>query len=160
MKLIHLTTFVLLAISFVPMSFARSLSLKDLRRAAERGDAIAQNNLGNRYYNGEGVVKDYGEAVKWHRRAAEQGLASAQFNLGVCYENGEGVKKDADEAVKWYRRAAEQGDVYARKVLEELGVNSTENDGNQSAAPKKFCSSCGARLTGAGRFCSQCGAKQ
>ena len=76
---------------------------------AERGDPVAQFNLGVCYDNGEGVAKDQVEAVKWFRKAADQGLAEAQGNLGVCYRNGKGVAKDQVEAVKWFRKAADQG---------------------------------------------------
>ena len=77
--------------------------------AAEAGNRIAQNSLGDCYYYGKGVAKDYTEAVKWYRKAAEQGYASAQNNLGTCYHWGKGVERDDAEAVKWYRKAAEQG---------------------------------------------------
>ena len=55
---------------------------------------LAQNNLGFCYGKGNGVPKDYTEAVKWYRKAAEQGNATAQSNLGHRYYNGEGVAKD------------------------------------------------------------------
>ncbi len=51
---------------------------------AEKGDAKAQTLLGDIMYgNGEGVDKDYVEAVKWYRKAADQGHAGAQVNLGL-----------------------------------------------------------------------------
>ena len=81
--------------------------LADVRAEAEKGDAIAQYNLGICYANGQGVAKDYVEAVKWFRKAAEQNFAQAQFILGGRYGLGEGVAKDEAEAVKWYRKAAE-----------------------------------------------------
>ena len=80
-----------------------------LRKAADQGDAEAQYQLGNCYYDGDGVAKNYAEGVKWYRQAAEQGLASAQFKLGLCYKAGNGVAEDPAEAVKWFNRAAEQG---------------------------------------------------
>ena len=46
--------------------------IEDLRKAAEKGDAVAQNNLGAAYLNGEGVPKNMTEAVKWFREAAER----------------------------------------------------------------------------------------
>jgi len=84
---------------------------------AEQGDSDAQYNLGYMYYNGEGVVQDYKEAVKWYRKAAEQGDSDAQLGLGNKYYNGQGVRKDYKEAVKWYRKAAEQGDSSAQYNL-------------------------------------------
>ena len=94
-----------------------SKELTELRAKAESGDASAQFNLGHSYYMGEGVTKNYVEAVKWCRKAAEKNNASAQFNLGVCYSNGNGVVEDDVEAVKWYRKAAEQNDAYAQYNL-------------------------------------------
>ena len=93
--------------------------LTKLKRAAENGDAEAQNDLGVRYHNGQGVAKDYTEAMKWYRKAAEQGNIVAQYNLAVMYYNGQGVAKDYSEAVKWYRKAAEQGLAQAQN---DLGV--------------------------------------
>ena len=80
-----------------------------IRKAAEQGQADAQTNLGVMYYNGEGVVKNAQEAVKWWLKAAEQGNAEAQYYLGLMYDNGVGLVKNFQEAVKWYRKAAEQG---------------------------------------------------
>jgi len=78
------------------------------------------------YGNGEGVLQDYKEAVKWYRLAAEQGYVDAQFNLGVVYDNGEGVPQDYAEAVKWYRLAAEQG---SAKAQNNLGIMYEYGDG-------------------------------
>ena len=69
---------------------------------AEQGDALAQYILGLYYEDGQGVIQDYEEAVKWIRLAAEQGNEVAQNNLGLCYEHGEGVIQDYKEAYKWY----------------------------------------------------------
>ena len=49
--------------------------LIQMRQAAERGDAKAQYSLGVAYFKGEGVQKNYTEAVKWSLKAAEQGLS-------------------------------------------------------------------------------------
>lgn len=35
------------------------------------------------YYNGEGVKKDYKEAIKWYSKAAEQGQENAKENLKI-----------------------------------------------------------------------------
>ena len=97
------------------MSQSHSHSMKNLeitRIAAERGVSPAQYDLALCYYNGEGVEKDFLQAVKWWRKAAEQGHVRAQCSLGHCYFNGEGVPQDDVQAVSWYRKAAEQG--YAR----------------------------------------------
>src|SRR5260221_11485102 len=77
-----------------------------LRIAANQGVAKAQYALGECYVTGQGVRRDYAEAVKWVRKAAELNYALAQLRLGICYYNGEGVAVDYSEAVKWHRKAA------------------------------------------------------
>ncbi|MDW1576616.1 tetratricopeptide repeat protein [Vibrio sp. Vb2880] len=95
-------------------------------KAAEQGYAPEQDALGVMYYKGEGVLKDYKQAVSWYRKAAEQGYASAQNNLGFMYGMGEGVIQDYNQAVSWYRKAAEQGFATAQF---NLGVMYGEGQG-------------------------------
>ena len=57
-------------------------SVDELRKKAEAGDAAAQYNLGVMYANGNGVLSDSAEAVRWYRKSAKQGNADAQSNLG------------------------------------------------------------------------------
>jgi len=92
-------------------------------QAANQGNAAAQCNLGNCYYNGQGVTQDNNQAVEWYKKAAEQGNTSAQYNLGVCYHNGKGVAQDSNQAAYWYKKAADQGDADAKNKLEELGIS-------------------------------------
>jgi hypothetical protein len=89
------------------------------RKAAELGNASAQDRFGTMYIDGRGVKQDYKEAVKWFRKAAAQGYAEAYRHLGLMYARGEGVPQDYFEAVEWFRKAAEQGDVYAYVHLGE-----------------------------------------
>ena len=60
-----------------------SADIAEVRAKAEAGDAEAQVKLGDMYYFGRGVPKDYTQAVSWYRKAAQQGYAKAQYNLGV-----------------------------------------------------------------------------
>ncbi|MGH6953553.1 MAG: tetratricopeptide repeat protein, partial [Alphaproteobacteria bacterium] len=88
----------------VPQDYAEAM--KWYRKAADQGDAPAQNNLGFMYDSGWGVPQDYAEAAKWYRKAADQGIAIAQLNLGVSYELGDGGPRDYVEAHKWFNLAA------------------------------------------------------
>ena len=76
------------------------------RQDAEQGDAEAQYRLAELYRIGQGVGKDYAQAVKWYRRAAEQDHVEARYWLGRLYENGRGVEQDDSEAAEWYKKAA------------------------------------------------------
>ena len=84
---------------------------------AEQGNAESQYHLGVMYQRGDGVFRDYNEAVKWYRKSAEQGHSDAQYNLGIMYERGHGVPQDYKEAVKWYKKSAEQGESLAQYNL-------------------------------------------
>jgi hypothetical protein len=66
-----------------------------------------QNNLGELYYYGDGVTKDYEEALSWFRLAADQDYHDAQHNLGEMYFNGQAVTRDYEEAYMWLSLASE-----------------------------------------------------
>jgi uncharacterized protein len=87
------------------------------RKAADLGNALAQNNLGVMYQNGQGVPRDYAEALKWFRLAGDQGIALAQNNLGAMYQNGYGVPQNYAEALKWFQKAADQGNALGQYSL-------------------------------------------
>ena len=98
-------------------------ALKWFRKAADQGDADAQNGLGLMYREGHGVQQDYAEALKWFRKAADQGNANAQFKLGAMYEMGVGVPPNLTEALKWLRKAAEQDEVVAQSFVGTIYAN-------------------------------------
>jgi TPR repeat protein len=90
-----------------------------LRKAAEKNPE-AESHVGWVYSQGDGVPKNYDEAVSWYRKAAEHGNASGQANLGFMYINGRGVQKDLAAGAKWVQAAADQGDGTAQYYLAEL----------------------------------------
>ena len=65
---------------FTACLFAQATSVftEAHQKAAERGFAFAQYDLGEMYAIGEGVLEDRAEAVKWYRWTAEQGLLDAR----------------------------------------------------------------------------------
>lgn len=87
------------------------------RGRTEQGDAIAQYELGSRYYHGQGVPQDYAEALCWYRKSAEQGDSKAEYAIGYMYYHGQAVSQNYAEALRWYRQAAEQGDPKAQYEL-------------------------------------------
>lgn len=86
-------------------------------KAAELGDADAQNYVGVLYDTGRGVPEDDRLAVDWYRKSAQQGHWWGAKNLGGMYAAGTGIAKDEAEAVKWYRIAAERGLAEAQNAL-------------------------------------------
>jgi len=55
------------------------------RRAAERGFAGSQNNLGDQYETGKILSKSNEFAVYWYTRAAERGEPGAYFSLATLF---------------------------------------------------------------------------
>lgn len=84
------------------------------RKAAQKGDAKAQNNLGMAYIRGTGVMQDFKEAAMWLSKSAEQGNAKAQNNLSIMYLSGKGVATDLKLAASWCEKAAQQNDPAAQ----------------------------------------------
>lgn len=95
-------------------------ALENSHPIADEMDHWEMANLGRRYYQGDGVLQDYGEAMKWCRLAAAQGSTFAQNMLGHMYQEGEGVEPDFQEAMRWYRLAAERGDPRGQSMLGQV----------------------------------------
>ena len=112
--------------------------LSELKTKAAKSDAESQLQLGAAYAKGQGVDKDYTEAVKWYRHAAERGQALAQSNLGFYYANGRGVDKDYTEALRWYRKVAEQGVATAQHNLGVMYANGQDVDKDYTEAAKWY----------------------
>lgn len=72
------------------------------QKAAENGDTKAMGKLGERYYYGRGVERDFKTAFYWLKKATAQGCESSAHLLGVHYNSFKNYK----EAVKWYRAYA------------------------------------------------------
>jgi hypothetical protein len=80
-------------------------------------------HLGVMYTDGDGVSKDYAQAVTWFRKAADAGNSMGMANLGMMmYYRGWGVGRDRTEAARWLRRAAELGNDDAKSQLRQLGL--------------------------------------
>jgi TPR repeat protein len=84
-----------------------------LEKAARKGYAPAQVNLGVFYLYGCGTPQNYGAALYWLISAADLGSSSAHTNLGILYLQGKGVKQDFGEALRHFRVAANAGDAGA-----------------------------------------------
>ena len=63
----------------VPKDLGKAAEL--FRKAADQGNADAQDNLGMLYENGRGVPKDLDKAAELYKKAADQGNQHAIVNL-------------------------------------------------------------------------------
>ena len=106
------------------------------RKAAERGFAKAQCNLGLCYAKGEGVPKDERVAAEWYRKAADQDFAQAQFLLGGAYFFGEGLLQDSEQALAWVAKAEQQGYPLAKEALPMLRQAVAMTEARRDAAQR------------------------
>lgn len=86
-------------------------------KAANQGDALAQNELAYMYAAGKGAQRDNEKALKWYQQAAKQGLASAQYNLALMYLNGLGTSPNQALGEQWLKESASRGFEPARAKL-------------------------------------------
>lgn len=83
------------------------------RDSAEKGDPLAQFQLGSAYQQGKGVPVDLPKAVEWCEKAAMQGNMLAECNFGLMLLQGIGVKEDEEKGLVFLSRAAGKGDKLA-----------------------------------------------
>ncbi|OJW69903.1 MAG: hypothetical protein BGO68_03215 [Candidatus Amoebophilus sp. 36-38] len=101
--------------------------LSNLISQAEKGDIAIQSYLGDIYYYGWGIDKDYQKALETYQKAAKKEHSHAQFQIGEIYFNGWGVTKDYQKALEAYEKAADQGHIDVKHQLEKLITQSENN---------------------------------
>lgn len=84
---------------------------------AENNNVDAIRRIGNLYYDGIGVKKDYEVAIKWYTKASNLGDSWAKLRLGDMYRDGKGVEIDIKKAITLYSEVAQEGNVAALSNL-------------------------------------------
>jgi TPR repeat protein len=101
----------------------REAGVEWLRKAAEVGDGGAMWFLGSAYREGQGVGRDFEQAITWFLKAVEAGHRSGWISAAGVYDDH---LKMPERAVPLLRRAAELGltDSYSRlgSILERRGT--------------------------------------
>ncbi len=96
----------------------RSKAVKFLKPLADGGHIPSVCCLGEAYFNGEGVRRNYKAAFDLHSTAAEKGCPSSECQIGNFYIMAS-PKQDAceygpEESAKWYKLAANHGNSSAQ----------------------------------------------
>ncbi|KAL5218464.1 hypothetical protein ABZP36_019148 [Zizania latifolia] len=74
-------------------------------QASEQGNEHAALLIGDAYYYGRGVGRDYERAAEAYMHAQSQSNAQAMFNLGYMHEHGHGLPLDLHLAKRYYDQA-------------------------------------------------------
>lgn len=119
-----------------------ALAARLFQRGCDQGHAPACNNLGLAYQHGQGVPKDYEQALTSFERACSFGFAEGCSNQGVLHEHGLGVPANAGDAQRLYAQACRRGSPLG---CSNLGVLFKEGRGvtpDDEAALRLFAESC------------------
>ena len=84
-------------------------ALAACEEAAKAGDAEAEYELGEFYYDGKNTPQDFNKALSYFEKASLQGHAMAQFQLGTMFFKGEGVPANNIQAYIVLKMAAVNG---------------------------------------------------
>lgn len=97
----------LITIGRIPARYpGEAISL--FERAAARGNARAQAQLGREYLLGRNLTYDAQLASQWFKRSADQGYGWGEYFYGLQSLKGIGVARDLDTAREYLERAARQ----------------------------------------------------
>ena len=99
-------------------------SIADLARRANAGDAKAQLELANAYFQGKNTPKDEQKGWRYLEKAAKQGLPRAEFEMGERIIQ-QGASADYSKAYMWYTLAGRAGYKQSEKALKELAARMT-----------------------------------
>jgi TPR repeat protein len=81
---------------------------------------LSSTILGDLFFEGELLDKNYQEAFKHYRNAAKKEFPPAIGNLGMMYYQGYGVKKDISKAIYYLKKASELDVASAQTILANL----------------------------------------
>ena len=97
------------------------------RKAAHKGHAKAQTELGRLLVDGKNALKPSqsvkaspAEGARWLLAASEQRDRDAMIAFARCHEHGLGVRKDILEAYVWLNLACEDSKIHQRLYLDTL----------------------------------------
>mmetsp|Transcript_16053 Transcript_16053/g.40851 ORF Transcript_16053/g.40851 Transcript_16053/m.40851 type:complete len:748 (+) Transcript_16053:59-2302(+) len=101
---------------------ALGYALRMRQRAATQGNLAAMMAVGDAFYYGRGVTRDWAQAVAVYRHASHLRNAQAFFNLGSMQERGEGLPRDLHLAKRFYDQAKSTNTEAAVPVMVALAA--------------------------------------
>ena len=96
------------------------LAVSACQELASQGDAQAQYELGEYFYDGQRTQRDLPQALHWFEQASLQGNAQAQLRLGTMFSQGEGVPANNVQAYIVLKMAAVNGSDEAMDNVDQV----------------------------------------
>jgi len=104
-----------------------------LKKAADLGNTIAQDNLAN-YLMASKDREVQKQAIFWYKKTAESGDVDSYLRLAEIFENGNIIKKDLNLAKDWYEKASFMGNTIAIEKLSDFYLEGNGCDRNKIKA--------------------------
>lgn len=103
---------------------AAQLAISMYKKAAAQGNHEALLQVGDSYYYGKGVPRDWTRAAQMYTEASQHRVAQASYNLGFMHEYGAGLPQDLHLAKRYYDKALEaQSSAYLPIMLALIGLS-------------------------------------
>ena len=108
--------------------------------------SVLLEKIGDFYYEGKGVDKNYEEALNWYSKAViyPDPDDTVFIRMGEMYENGEGTEADTEMAAKLYGNAMDVHGLHEMSAKEHLsnlkknGLHGKLNDGDKAQKEQSF----------------------
>lgn len=108
--------------------------------------SVLLEKIGDFYYAGRGVDKNYEEALNWYSKAViyPDPDDTVFIRMGEMYENGEGAEVDTEMAAKLYGNAMDVYGLHEMSAKEHLfnlkkkGLHGKLNDGDKAQKEQAF----------------------
>lgn len=88
---------------------AQDIVSKAFPKAILKQDSFSYALIGECYYKGIGVIKNFLEAFEWFKKSANLNDPYGINWLGVCYYKGNGVAQNYNQAFQYFKQNADAG---------------------------------------------------
>ncbi len=103
---------------------SKPVDIAALLQQAQQNNAAAEVKLGNLYNSGgNGLARDYVQAMQWYQKAADQGDLEAKYQLAMMYFNGHAGSKDFNKAADLLQDPANGGMAAAQYRLGDMAAH-------------------------------------
>ena len=92
-------------------------------RLAKEGDALAQAQLSESFWESGRLPRNNNEALRWAKMSLEQGHADGMCMMAALLDSGSGIRQDANRALELWQKAAALGHPWAFARLGDRYLN-------------------------------------